>query len=55
MENVTFVCLFGILYFLFFLTEFDLDSGEIVQKCDMAAVLSDQYRTVRNWADINSI
>ena len=37
------------------ITEFDLDSGEIVQKCDMAAVLSDQYRTVRNWADITRL
>lgn len=37
------------------ITEFDMDSGEIVQKCDISAVLSDKYRTIRNWADITRL
>ncbi|MCI9078092.1 MAG: aryl-sulfate sulfotransferase [Lachnospiraceae bacterium] len=35
--------------------ELDMDSGKIINKCDISTVLSDKYRTIRNWADITRI
>jgi len=35
--------------------ELDMDSGKIINKCDISTVLSDKYRTVSNWADITRL
>lgn len=35
--------------------ELDMDSGRIINKCDISTVLSDKYRTIRNWADITRL
>jgi len=35
--------------------ELDMDSGKVVQRCDIVSVLSDKYRTRRNWANITKL
>lgn len=35
--------------------ELDMNTGKIIQKCDISSVLSDKYRTVRDWADITRL
>ncbi len=35
--------------------ELDMDSGKIINRCDISTVLSDKYRTISNWADITRL
>lgn len=35
--------------------ELDMNSGEIIQRCDISTVLSDKYRNCSNWADITRL
>lgn len=35
--------------------ELDMNSGNIIQKCDIVSILGDKYRTVKNWADITRL
>lgn len=35
--------------------ELDMDSGKIINKCELSTVLSDKYRTIENWADITRL
>lgn len=37
------------------IVELDMNSGEILQKCDIALVLGSKYRTVKDWADITRL
>lgn len=35
--------------------ELGMDNGQIIKKCDLSTVLSDKYRTIKNWADITRL
>lgn len=37
------------------IVELDMNSGKIIQKCDIASVIGSEYCTVRNWADITRL
>lgn len=35
--------------------ELDMNSGNILKKCDIVSILGSKYRTVKNWADITKL